>query len=146
MSGKKLPSQTLHQASCVLLDGIAILIEGEPGSGKSSLALALIERGAVLIGDDGVLLSLREGKIWASPPPNISGKMEVRNLGLIDLPVCEGPVGLVLRLSADAPRYIDHPPKIMLLGQQVTVIELFPDTYALPMRAHWAVRKYASID
>ncbi|HQA17982.1 MAG TPA: serine kinase, partial [Novosphingobium sp.] len=44
----------VHQATCVAIKGRALLIEGPPGSGKSSMALALIDRGAALIGDDGV--------------------------------------------------------------------------------------------
>ena len=134
----------LRQASCVLLDGQAVLIEGEPGAGKSSLALALIDRGALLIGDDGVRLHLRDGHLWASPPPNISGKLEVRNVGIIDLPVSEGPVALILRLTDSAPRYVETPQHQAILGIQVPVIELFPDTPALPLRAQWAVRKYAT--
>ena len=49
-------SDPLFQASAVAINGRALLIEGEPGAGKSSLALALIDRGAQLIGDDGVAL------------------------------------------------------------------------------------------
>ena len=33
------------------------MIEGASGAGKSSLALALIDRGAVLIGDDSLMLA-----------------------------------------------------------------------------------------
>ena len=58
-----------YQATCVAIGGRAVLIEGEPGSGKSSLALALIDRGAALIGDDGVRLELRGNRLYASPPP-----------------------------------------------------------------------------
>ena len=49
---------TPHQATAVEIGGRALLIEGPPGSGKSSLALALIDRGARLIGDDSVMLEV----------------------------------------------------------------------------------------
>lgn len=93
-----------RQATCVAVDGRAILIEGAPGAGKSTLALALIDRGALLIGDDGVTLERRGNALWASPPPNIAGLIEVRNVGLVTLPTGEAPVALLLRLSDAAPR------------------------------------------
>ncbi len=77
---------TLHQAGCVSVGGRGILIEGLPGSGKSSLALMLLDRGAQLVGDDGVTLEVRNGRLWAFPPPYIAGKLEIRNVGIVDLP------------------------------------------------------------
>lgn len=133
-----------HQASCVVVDGRAVLIEGPPGCGKSSLALALIDRGAVLVGDDGVLLEERDGRLWASPPPAIAGLLEVRNVGLLQFPVTEGPVGLVLRLDPAAPRYVEVADRAVMLGVVVPLITLYPDSAALPLRAEWAVRKHAS--
>src|SRR4029079_6360817 len=90
---------TLANVACVAIGGRGVLIEGEPGSGKSSLALALIDRGAVLVGDDGVTLETREGRLWASPPPNIAGLIEVRNVGLVTLATGSAPVALVIRLD-----------------------------------------------
>jgi serine kinase of HPr protein (carbohydrate metabolism regulator) len=130
----------LRQATCVVVDGRAILIEGEPGSGKTSLALALIEQGGMLVGDDGVALGLREGRVWASPPPNTAGLIEVRNVGLARLPCGEGPVALVLRLDPSAPRYVEEAGSMELLGQAIPQILLYPDTSALALRALWALR------
>lgn len=62
--------------------GIGILLVGPPGSGKSELALKLIEQGAILIADDQVLLS----GTTASCPPVIKGKLHHRTQGFIDLP------------------------------------------------------------
>lgn len=130
----------LRQATGVLVDGRAVLIEGEPGSGKTSLALALIESGATLVGDDGVTLSLRAGRVWAAPPPNTAGLIEVRNVGLARLPCGEGPVALVLRLDPQAPRFVETAQSVDLLGLAVPLIALYPDTPALPLRARWALR------
>lgn len=138
------PQPMLRQSTCVLVDGICVLVEGEPGMGKSALALAMIDRGASLVGDDGVALDIRDGNLWASPPPNIHGKLEVRNVGLIDLPVSEGPVGLILRLTKSAPRYVETAQQLAILGCKIPVIELFPDLAVTPLRAEWAVRKYAT--
>ncbi|MCL6249575.1 HPr kinase/phosphatase C-terminal domain-containing protein [Altererythrobacter sp. KTW20L] len=135
-----------HSASCVIIDGRAVLIEGPPGSGKSSLALALIDRGATLVGDDGVILEQRDGHLWASPPPAIAGLLEVRNVGLVEFPTADGPVGLVLRLDPAAPRYVEEADREVMLGAEVPVITLYPDSPALFLRAEWAVRKHASSD
>ena len=135
-------NKLVRQASGVALNGRGLLIEGPSGSGKSSLALTLIDRGAMLIGDDGVALSPRGGRIWASPPPNIAGKLEIRNVGLADLPVAEAPVALILQLDPAAPRFIDAPGEIELAGLMVPVLRLFPDASALPLRAEWALRMH----
>lgn len=133
----------LHQATGVLVDGVVVLIEGEPGSGKTSLALALIDRGATLVGDDGVALELRDGTVWAMPPPHTTGLIEVRNVGLATLPCTQGPVGLVLRLDPAAPRFIEQAETTALCGVAVPALALYPDTPALPLRTEWAVRLHA---
>ena len=66
------PARPVHQASAVVIGGRALLIEGPPGSGKSSLTLALIDRGAGLIGDDAVTL-MREGAALIASPHNPPG-------------------------------------------------------------------------
>lgn len=138
------PSRPLaHQATCVALRGRGVLIEGPPGSGKSSLALALIDRGAVLVGDDGVLLEARAGAVLARPHPNIAGKLEVRNLGLLDFPVLdEVPVALVLRLDPSAPRYIEEAQEAILAGTPLPLVRLWPDSPVLALRAELALSRY----
>ena len=138
----------LHQATCVAIGGRAVLIEGPAGSGKSSLALALIDRGAVLVGDDGVTLDLRpdaefEQRLLASPPPNIAGLLEVRNVGLLRFETAEQvPVALVLRLDRDAPRFIETSEKAELLGMAIPLVRLWPDSPALHLRAETALKAF----
>ncbi len=128
-----------HQASCVALGQRALLIEGPPGSGKSSLALALIDRGAVLVGDDGVLLEPRGSRLWALPPPRIAGLIEVRNVGLLTLPTSSAPVSLVLRLDKGAPRFVDGAEHLVLHGVTLPLIRLWPDSPVLALRAEQAL-------
>ncbi len=135
-------NSAVHQATCVSIGGRAVLIEGPPGSGKSSLALALVDRGAELIGDDGVTLSTRGEALWADPPPNTAGQIEIRNVGLVEMPATSGPVALLLRLDTDAPRFVEQAGTASFLGLEVPVIALFPDPSILPLRAEWALRQY----
>ena len=69
----------LH-ASCVDFNGFGILILGASGAGKSSLALACISLGAVLVCDD--LIILEQNGVLCAPNTAINA-IEVRNVGLV---------------------------------------------------------------
>ncbi|MFM9935063.1 MAG: HPr kinase/phosphatase C-terminal domain-containing protein [Novosphingobium sp.] len=133
-----------HLATCVWVDGRAVLIEGPPGSGKSSLALALIDRGAERVGDDGVSLERRDAQLFASPVPATSGLLEVRNLGIIEVtPVMMAvPVALVVVLDRDAPRFITEAEHTIRHGISLPLIRLWPDSPVLALRAERALRHY----
>lgn len=136
-------TRILHQATGVAIAGRAVLIEGPPGSGKSSLALALIDRGAVLIGDDGVSLDRRGERLHASPAPAIAGKLEVRNLGLLSYPTAADlPVALIVRLDPAAPRFRESPEWLDRAGARVPVIALWPGSPVLALRAELALQTY----
>lgn len=78
--------QSFLHATCVSLKGKGILISGKPGTGKSSLALHLIDRGARLVSDDQTCL-ISEGKsLIALAPAMHKGKIEVRNVGICVFP------------------------------------------------------------
>jgi len=67
----------------VALEGQAVLLRGPSGSGKSDLALRLIENGAKLVADDQTML-VREGShLVASCPDAIAGQIEVRGVGIV---------------------------------------------------------------
>ena len=133
----------IYQATCVSIKGRAMLIEGAPGSGKSSLALALLDRGAALIGDDGVTLKERGGKLYASPPPGTAGLIEVRNLGLLPWPtVSDVRVALVLRLDPDAPRFIDAADLTELGGVALPMVRLWPDSTVQALKAELALERF----
>lgn len=110
---------TIH-ASCVLLDGAGapfgapadagVLLLGESGSGKSDLALRLIERGAVLVADDRTELFTESGWLCARAPANVAGLIEVRNVGVIELPHAgAATITLAVQLSTkEAPQRLPH--------------------------------------
>ena len=130
-----------RQATCVALGAGAVLIEGQPGTGKSTLALELIDRGAVLVGDDGVVLDVREGRLVASPHPKTRGLLEVRNLGLLPFPCRESaPVALVIALDPSAPRFIERPERLDIAGLALPLVRLWPQAPAV--KAELALRRY----
>ncbi|WP_447412354.1 HPr kinase/phosphorylase, partial [Clostridium perfringens] len=84
----------------IAIDGQAVLLEGASGVGKSDLALRLIDRGATLISDDYTLLVRSAGSLVARAPDTIRGRIEVRGLGILTLPVVQDvPVHLIVRLG-----------------------------------------------
>lgn len=139
------PAPLLHQASCVAIGGRALLIEGPPGSGKSSLALALIDRGAMLVGDDGVALEPRGGRLWALPPPNIRGLIEVRHVALLTLPVTEAPVALLLTLDPTAPRLPEGAHEAVRAGITLPALAIDPRAPVPHLRAEAALRLFGHV-
>ncbi|MEO0698103.1 MAG: serine kinase [Pseudomonadota bacterium] len=136
----KADNSQIVQASAVATNGRAVLIEGEPGAGKSSLALALIARGAQLIGDDGVRVSRAQAggraHLVASPPPHIEGLIEVRGVGLLTRPLAApSPLALVLTLTAHAERLPEALERRSWLGCTVPVLPFVPGTTAPAERA-----------
>lgn len=81
---------TIH-ASCVLVGEAGILIRGPSGSGKSSLARALVAearhagRFAALVADDRVRLMARHGRLIAEVPEAIAGAIEIRGIGIVNV-------------------------------------------------------------
>lgn len=89
----------LFHATTVAIDKKAVLISGPPGSGKSDLALRLIDRGAVLVSDDQTELNVEGRGLFASPPEKIAGILEIRHLGLFRVPfLSEAEVSLLVEL------------------------------------------------
>lgn len=87
-------------ASCVAVDGRAVLITGPSGSGKSSLALRLMACGAVLVADDRTEVFLRDGRLLARGPQALRGLIEARGMGLLHAPALhEAAVVLAIDLA-----------------------------------------------
>lgn len=102
-------------ATCVVLDGVGVLIRGASGAGKSDLALRLMEmQRARLVADDQVLLYRHaDGFLMASPVAGFAGFIEVRGIGIVRYPHVERtlislvvdltPVAQIERLPQDSP-------------------------------------------
>jgi serine kinase of HPr protein (carbohydrate metabolism regulator) len=84
-------------------DGIAVLLTGASGSGKSDVALRLIAEGGKLISDDQTLLSSDGHHLFAEGIDSIAGQIEIRGVGIIGVPHAgKTPIALVVRLDAGA--------------------------------------------
>src|SRR6187397_1625244 len=116
MAHAPLSSETIH-ASCVMIDGGAVLLHGLSGRGKSDLALRLIDRGAALVSDDYTLVRRRGGQLIAGAPETISGKIELRGVGILEFPaVRDVPIALFVDLDLDAARLPDTEEKRLVAG------------------------------
>jgi len=136
-------SAILH-ASCVAIGGRGVLLAGPSGAGKSDLALRLIDRGAVLVGDDGIVAEAREGRLIARPAPNIEGQMEVRGIGILAFPsLAEAPLALVIALDQPVPRMPEELlPVRVIEGLTLPMIALDPFEASAPVKVEKALMLY----
>ena len=67
------------------INGRAVLLRGKSGSGKSDLALRLIDAGARLVADDQSRLWREGPAVLAGAPASIVGVIEVRGIGIVHL-------------------------------------------------------------
>lgn len=129
----------LRQSTAVAIGGRAVLLEGPPGSGKSSLALALIDRGAILVGDDGVALEVCGGVLWVGPAPATAGLIELRNVGIVSLRTATAQAALVLSLAYDAPRHAEQASFVDMEGVAIPALAFDPRGPAAAVRAEYAL-------
>ncbi len=128
--------QTQLHATCVLLDDMGVLLRGLSGSGKSDLALRLIDGGALLVADDRVDIARDQGDLWAKPPEALAGKLEVRGLGIVAMPFYpKAPVRLIVDLVAD--RAVDRLPldlSVLVLDIAIPGLRLDPFAASAPAK------------
>ena len=73
------------RGTCIAVEGSGVLLRGPSGSGKSDLALRLIDAGGRLVADDYTDVSEVGGWLVATAPPKVHGLLEVRGIGIIRL-------------------------------------------------------------
>lgn len=131
----------LVHATTVLIGDAAVLLRGPTGSGKSDLALRLIDDGAILIADDQTRIEPRGDEIVATVPPPIAGLIEVRGVGL--LTIAYRPEALV-RLAIDLVpggeiERMPEPAHVEYFGIQIPLLMLDPWTASAAAKVRLAV-------
>jgi serine kinase of HPr protein (carbohydrate metabolism regulator) len=137
--GPRLSAETVH-ASTVAKDGRAVLITGPSGSGKSDLALRLLDRGFTLVSDDQTVVRKDGGRLLATAPPTIAGKMEVRGLGIVDMERVDNvPVALLVELTSDIQRIPDDSRERPILGVTLPIVTIDAMTASAPSKVALAL-------
>lgn len=117
----------------------AVLLTGRSGSGKSDLALRLIDRGAMLVSDDYTDLRAADGRLFATPPARIVGRIEIRGLGLVAMPhLAEAEVALAVMLDGP-PERMPEPAVMTIAGVAVPRVTLSPFEASTPIKLERAL-------
>lgn len=137
---------TIHATSIAIEHGGAwhgVLLAGRSGVGKSDLALRLIDRGARLISDDYTLLREEDGRLLATPPESIAGRIEVRGIGIVALRHLEqAAVMLLVALDEPVVRMPDEPlPLRRVAGVDVPAIAVSPLEASAPLKIEIALAR-----
>ncbi|MBI2718522.1 MAG: HPr kinase/phosphatase C-terminal domain-containing protein [Rhizobiales bacterium] len=147
------PDGTLIHASCVAIGDHGVLLLGGSGSGKSDLALRLVDQAGNgitksqketrLVADDQVVIRLAGDRLVGSAPAAIAGQLEIRGLGIVAVPFLrEARIGLAVRLSDQAS--IERMPALEgshfeILGRQLPMVFVDPTSASAPARIRAAV-------
>nr|WP_294846263.1 HPr kinase/phosphatase C-terminal domain-containing protein [uncultured Sphingomonas sp.] len=134
MSETRVSSENLH-ATTVALDGRAVLIAGPSGSGKSDLALRLLDHGFALVSDDRTIVSKEGGRIVGRAPLNIRGKLEIRGIGIVEMDSIESaPIAMAVELTSDIERMPDEGQTRLLHGVHIPLIRIDAMTASAPAK------------
>lgn len=141
----------LLHATCVAIGGRGVLLRGPSGSGKSDLALRLIDASgrahgeetlaARLVSDDQVRVRREGDRLYASAPPALAGLIEVRGLGIVRLDAApETELALAVRLlpAAEIER-LPEPRRVEILGVALPQVEIDAAAASAPARVRVAL-------
>lgn len=138
--------EMLLHATSVARAGTAALLRGPSGAGKSDLAIRLLDEGWRLVADDQTRLRREAGALVASAPEAIAGRIEVRGLGIREVPVLsEARVGLLVDLvaAAEVPRMPEAATE-ELLGIRLPLLALDPFEASAPSKLRLALESLAA--
>jgi serine kinase of HPr protein (carbohydrate metabolism regulator) len=112
-----------------------VLISGPSGSGKSDLALRLLDRGFTLVSDDRTIVRKEGSRVVASAPVTIKGKLEIRGVGIVEMATASDiPVAMVVELTSDIQRLPDDSRERLILGTAIPLISIDAMTASAPSK------------
>jgi serine kinase of HPr protein (carbohydrate metabolism regulator) len=131
-------------ATTVEIGGVGVLLRGPSGSGKSDLALRLLDAGARLVADDRTFLRREGGRVVASAPATIAGRLEVRGIGIMTVPAVDAAVvGLVVDLVAGPVERLPELCSVRLLEVDFPLVRLAPFEASAVAKLRLAARALA---
>ncbi len=148
-----MPEHTNLHGTCLAVGSHGVLLVGAPGSGKSDLALRLIDEvghgsgehltKSTLVADDQVLVQRQKERLIASAPQVLKGLLEVRGLGLIKVPAVDE-ITLTLALRMTEKEQIERMPgpaieHMNLLGIPLPILSIAPFNASAPAFVRIAV-------
>ena len=117
-----------------------MLITGPSGSGKSDLALRLLDRGFKLVSDDQTIVKKDGDRLVATAPPTIAGKLEVRGIGIVEMEHADNvPVALLVELTSEIQRLPDDNRERPILGVHLPLISIDAMTASAPSKVALAL-------
>ena len=129
-------------ATCVVIRGQGVLLRGDPGSGKSDLALRLIEDGAGLVSDDYTEIRKDGDELVGRAPDAIEGLMELRGIGIVRMPFAkDAAIRAIFDLAplADIDRLPDSETEI-IQGIAVPRFRVHGFDASAPAKVRWALK------
>jgi HPr kinase/phosphorylase len=112
----------------IAINGRAVLLRGPSGSGKSDLALRVIEAGGRLVADDQTILVREQDRLIATCPDPISGRIEVRGIGIVPVEtVRRAPLALVMDMvPAEQVDRFPEPAHCLYLDVEIPLLSIAP--------------------
>jgi HPr kinase/phosphorylase len=141
-------ARELIHGTCVALGERAALLRGEPGSGKSDLALRFLALPAEdtpqrLVADDQVYVDGQDGVVTASAPETLAGMIEVRGLGIMEAAsLAKARLVLVCDLvrADQVPRMAPEPwDTVRLAGVELASLKIAPFEASAPLKLRLAL-------
>lgn len=138
-------TQELVHATAVAINGdgndYGVLITGDSGSGKSDLALRLIDRGAILISDDQVILAKDGPQVTLARPEQIAGKLEIHGLGIVKQDSIEkAPLKLCVKLVSQPERFPMDSQIETIAGIAIPFIRVYAPEVSAPIKVEIALK------